>query len=65
MVTFLIIYILGIIATLLTYYYNLDSGYEVSLSELIYVMIGSLFSWIAFAILIISINKNKTVFKKK
>lgn len=65
MITFLIIYILGIIATLLTYYYNLDSGYEVSLSEIIYVMIGSLFSWIAFAILIISINENKTVFKKK
>lgn len=65
MVTFLIIYILGIIATLWTYYYNLDSGYEVSLSELIYIMIGSLFSWIAFAILIISINEDKTVFKKK
>lgn len=65
MVTFLIIYILGIIATLWTYYYNLDSGYEVSLSELIYIMIGSLFSWIAFAILIISINENETVFKKK
>ena len=65
MITFLIIYILGIIATLLTYYYNLDSGYKVSLSEIIYVMIGSLFSWIAFAILIISINEDKTVFKKK
>lgn len=65
MVTFLIIYILGIIATLWTYYYNLDSGYEVSLSELIYIMIGSLFSWIAFAILIIPINENETVFKKK
>ena len=65
MVTFLIIYILGIIATLWTYYYNLDSGYEVSLSELIYVMIGSLFSWVAFIILIIVINEDKTVFKKK
>ena len=65
MITFLIIYILGIIATLWTYYYNLDSGYEVSLSELICIMIGSLFSWIAFVILIISINEDKTVFKKK
>lgn len=65
MITFLIIYILGIIATLWTYYYNLESGYEVSLSELICIMIGSLFSWITFVILIISINENKTVFKKK
>lgn len=65
MVTFLIIYILGIIATLWTYYYNLRSGSEISLSELLLIIIGSLFSWIAFVILIISIYGDETVFKKK
>jgi uncharacterized membrane protein YqhA len=65
MITFLIIYILGIIATLWTYYHNLDSGYEVSLSELLFTIIGSLFSWVAFIILIIAIYENETVFKKK
>lgn len=65
MIMFLIIYILGIIATLLTYYYNLDNGYEISLSELLVVIIGSLFSWFAFMILIIVIYGNDTVFKKK
>lgn len=66
MVTFLIIYILGIIATLLTYYYNLESGDEVSLSELLAIIIASLLSsWFAFVILLILIYGNKTVFKKK
>lgn len=65
MVIFWIIYISGIITTLWTYYYNLRSGYEISLSELLFIIIGSLFSWIAFVILIISIYGDDTVFKKK
>ena len=65
MITFWIIYILGIIATLWTYYHNLSSGSEISLSELLMIIIGSLFSWIGFVILIISIYGDDTVFKKK
>ena len=65
MITFLIIYILGIIATLWTCYHSLKSGTEISLSELLVIIIGSLFSWFAFVILIISLYGHKTVFKKK
>jgi hypothetical protein len=65
MITFWIIYIIGIIATLWTYYYNLESGYEVSLPELLCIIIGSLFSWFAFVILIISLYRDEIVFKKK
>ena len=65
MIIFCIIYILGMIATIWTYYHNLDSGSEISLSELLFIIIGSLFSWFAFIILIISIYGDETVFKKK
>jgi len=65
MTTFLVIYILGIIATLWTYYHNLSSGSEISLSELLFIIIGSLFSWLAFVILILSIYGDETIFKKK
>jgi hypothetical protein len=65
MITFLIIYVLGIIAMLWTYYYQLRSGYEMSLSELLLVIIGSSFSWVAFIALIILVFGDKTVFIKK
>ena len=65
MIIFWIIYILGIIATIWTFYHNLSSGYEITLSELLFIIIGSLFSWIGFVILIMSIYGDETVFKKK
>lgn len=65
MITFLIIYILGIIATLWNYYHSLKSGTEISLSELLVIIIVSLFSWFSFVISIIILYGDKTVFKKK
>lgn len=65
MIIFWIIYILGMIATIWTYYHNLDSGTEISLSELMFIIIGCLFSWFAFVILILSIYGDETIFKKK
>lgn len=65
MIIFLIIYVLGIIATLWTYYYKLKSGHEISLSELLLIIIGSLFSWSAFVALIVLEFGDKTVFIKK
>lgn len=64
MVIFWIIYILGIIATIWTYYHNLRSGEEITLSELLFVIVGCLFSWFAFVILILSIYGDEIVFKK-
>jgi hypothetical protein len=65
MIIFLIIYVLGIIATLLTYYHNLRSGYEVSLSELSLFIMDSLLSWIAFFILLMVIYGDEIIFTKK
>ncbi len=63
--TFLIIYISGIITALWTYYHNLQRGHEITLSELFFVIIASLFSWFAFIVSIITIYGDVIVFKKK
>ena len=65
MVIFLIIYISGIIATLWVSYHNLESGEEVSLLDLLFIVILSLFSWVAFIVTILLIYGDKIVFKKK
>ena len=65
MIAFLIIYILGIIVTLWTFYNSLKSGEEVSLYEIVFALISSLFSWVTFIILILVIYGDKVVFTKK
>ena len=65
MVIFLIVYILGVIVTLWASYHNLESGTEVSLFDLLFTVILSLFSWIAFIVVILLTYGGKTVFKKK
>lgn len=65
MITFLFIYILGIIATLWVYCHNLSSGYEISLAELLAVILGCLCSWVTFIIMIIVIYGDEIVFTKK
>ena len=61
----LLIYILGIIATLYFIYHTIDSGTEVTLTELSVIISVSSFSWFAFIIAILIIYGEKTVFKKK
>lgn len=65
MIIFLIVYILGVIATLWASYYSLESGKEVSLFDLVFTVILSLFSWAAFIVVILFMYGSKTVFKKK
>lgn len=65
MVIFLIVYILGVIVTLWASYHNLESGTEVSLFDLLFTVLLSLFSWIAFIVEILLTYGGKTVFKKK
>lgn len=65
MIYIFLIYILGIIATLYVIYHTTDSGTEVTLSELSFIIIGSGFSWLAFIIAILIIYGDKTVLKKK
>ena len=61
----LLIYILGIIATLYFIYHTIDSRTEVTLIELSFIILVSGFSWLAFIIAILIIYGDKTVFKKK
>ena len=65
MIYIFLIYILGIIATLYVIYHTTDSGTEVTLSELSFIILGSGFSWLAFIIAILVIYGDKTVLKKK
>ena len=59
------IYILGIIATLYVIYHTTDSGTEVTLIELSFIILASGFSWLAFIMTILLIYGDKTVLKKK
>lgn len=65
MIIFLIIYILGIIASLWLGYYSLESGEEVSIGDLMVAIITSLCSWITFIILISVAYGDEVVFIKK
>lgn len=62
------IYVLGIIAYLVTLwigYHNLDSGTEITLSDLSFYLIMGVFSWIAFSLAIIILYGDTIVIKKK
>lgn len=61
----LLIYLLGIIVTLWIWYYTLDKGTKITLFDLSFVILISIFSWIAFIVIIIMEYGDKTVFKKK
>jgi len=62
---FLIIYILGIIATLYLFYHKLDKGDAVNIVDLILLVMMSSCSWVTFFILLINIYGDKIVFTKK
>ena len=65
MLIILSIYILGVISTLWIAYHILDSGREVTIADLCWVIILSLFSWVAFILILLIAYKDYVVFKKK
>ena len=65
MIYILLFYVLGIIASLWLWYHNFDSGTEITLSDLSFGILLSVFSWAAVFILIMIIYGDKTVLKKK
>lgn len=65
MLIILSIYILGVISTLWIGYHVLDSGRAVTISDLGYAIILSLFSWVAFILILIIEYHDYVVFKKK
>lgn len=65
MVIFLLIYVIGFIATLWFWYYTLNSGTKITLADLMSVIMMCTCSWIAFIIMTMIVYGDKTVFKKK
>lgn len=65
MILFFTIYILGIIASLYLVYYSMEKGEEVTLAEIMFFIVASLFSWLAFLIVILAEYGDNIVFKKK
>ena len=69
---YLIVYILGVIATMWIWYHDLNSGTKVTLGDLIIAITMCMYSWYAFIIYILIVHRNKlityvnkTIFKKK
>lgn len=65
MILFFTIYILGIILSLYLMYHSMEKGDELNLSEFLLCITGSLFSWIAFLVVIIARYGDDIVFRKK
>lgn len=64
MTIFLIVYALGIMAALCTFFCSL-SGEEITLYELFLLIVCSLLSWVACIVLIAVVYGNKVVVKVK
>ena len=65
MILFFTIYILGIIASLYLVYHSMEKGEEVTLAEIMFFIVASLFSWLAFLIVILAEYGDNIVFEKK
>ena len=68
MLIFLLIYVLGVIAYLVTLwigYHKLDNGTEITLLDLVPTICMGVWSWIGFTAEIILLYGDTIVFKKK
>lgn len=65
MIIFLVIYIFGIVASLILFYRDLDEGDEVTLEMLCKAVVFSFLSWVGFVFCILYINSDKVIFIKK
>lgn len=61
----LIIYLSGIIATAIICYLGLEKGCKVTVLDLLFGFLFSLFSWVAFITILFIIYGDKEVFTKK
>lgn len=62
---FLIIYLLGYIATAVQFYRALNKGEEVMVLELVMAILICAFSWFSFFTILVIMYSNKVVFTKK
>lgn len=65
MILFWIIYLLGFVSTILLLYCNLEHGLKITIGDIAFALITSMFSWLAFVICIIIFFADYVVFTKK
>ena len=61
----LVIYLCGIIAAVTLSYLSLEKGYKVTVFDLVFGILISLFSWAAVIVFLLVIYNDKVVFTKK
>lgn len=61
----LVIYLSGIVAAVILFYLSLEKGYKVTIFDLVFGILISLFSWAAFIIFLLIVYNDKVVFIKK
>ena len=65
MILFLIIYILGVVATMLLLYCSLEHGAKITIGEIAFAFVMSGFSWLSFFTALIVFFADRVVFTKK
>jgi hypothetical protein len=65
MILFWIIYLLGVVATVLLMYSSLEHGGEITVGDIVCTLMISIFSWLAFVIFLIMCFSDHVVFTKK
>ena len=65
MILFWTIYLLGVVATILLLYYSLEHGLEITVGDIVFALIISMFSWLTFVICFVILFADYVVFTKK
>ena len=65
MILFWTIYLLGVVATILLLYYSLEHGLEITVGDIVFALIISMFSWLTFVICFVIFFADYVVFTKK
>ena len=61
----LVIYLSGIIAAAILFYLSIEKGCKVTVFDLVFGILISLFSWATFIIFLLIVYNDKVVFIKK
>lgn len=65
MILFWIIYLLGVVATVLLLYCSLGHGVKITIGDTVLALVISVFSWLAFVFILIMFFADYVVFIKK
>ena len=65
MILFLVIYLLGVVATVLLMYCSLEHGWKITVGDIVCTLMISIFSWLSFVIVLFMCFSDHVVFTKK